>query len=123
METRSLSDHELGDLYAEASVFVCASEHEGFCLPLLEAMAFSLPVIAYAGGAVEETVGGAGIVLEDRNPLVWSELAWRLATDGPIRDQLGSAGLRRLDDFSDQTVGDQLVNALATIGMQGAPSD
>jgi len=115
---RGVSDAELGDLYAQASVYVSASDHEGFCLPLLEAMAFSLPVLAYDAGAVAETVGGGGVVVPDRDPLVWAELAWRLATDPQLREQCSAAGLKRLEDFSDEAVGAQLDSALNTIGVR-----
>jgi glycosyltransferase involved in cell wall biosynthesis len=113
-----VSDRALGDLYAKASVFVCASDHEGFGLPVLEAMSFSVPVVAYIAGAVAETVGDGGLLLEDRDPLVWAELAWRMANDDRVRERFISAGLRRLEDFSDAAISAQLVGALATIGLK-----
>lgn len=117
IETR-LSDRALGDLYAKASVFLCASDHEGFCLPVLEAMSFSVPVVAHVAGAVAETVGDGGLLLEDRDPLVWAELAWRLATDVAIRERFIYAGLRRLTHFSDAAISEQLVGALTSIGLR-----
>ncbi len=56
-------DSALSRLYAQASVFVCASEHEGFCIPLVEAMRFGLPVVARDADAVGETLGGSGILV------------------------------------------------------------
>ena len=108
-------DRTLGDLYAGASVFVCASEHEGFCVPLVEAMAFSLPILAHASGAVAETVGAAGIVTTDRDPLVWAEIAWRLATDQGLRARLAAASAERLDGLDDAALGTALGEALAGI--------
>ena len=108
-------DHPLGDLYAGASVFVCASEHEGFCVPLLEAMAFSLPILAHDSGAVAETVGDAGIVTAGRDPLVWAEIAWRLATDQRLRAQLSAASAVRLHELGDAAVERALAEALARI--------
>ena len=52
-----LTSAELAAWYGAADVFVCLSEHEGFCIPLLEAMQFDLPIVAFAAGAVPETVG------------------------------------------------------------------
>ena len=51
----------LAAYFASADVFVCASDHEGFCVPLVEAMAGGSPVVAYDAAAVGETVGGAGL--------------------------------------------------------------
>ena len=53
---------------AAADVFVCASEHEGFCVPLVEAMGKGIPVVAYDAAAVGETVGGAGLLVSDKSP-------------------------------------------------------
>jgi glycosyltransferase involved in cell wall biosynthesis len=113
-----LSDRALGDLYAEASVFLCASDHEGFCLPVLEAMSFSVPVVAHVAGAVAETVGDGGLLLADRDPLVWAELAWRLMSDVHLRERFITAGLRHLDQFSDAAISKQLMDALASIGLE-----
>jgi glycosyltransferase involved in cell wall biosynthesis len=58
----------LAERYASASVFLGASEHEGFCVPIVEAMAFGVPVVALGTTAVPETVGDAGIVWNERDP-------------------------------------------------------
>ena len=55
---------ELAACYATASAFVCMSDHEGFCAPLLEAMAWRVPVFAVAAGAVPETLDGAGVLFD-----------------------------------------------------------
>ena len=57
-------DAEMFALYRAADVFLSLSEHEGFCLPLVESMIFDLPVIALASTAVPDTLGGAGILIE-----------------------------------------------------------
>ncbi|HEU5089161.1 MAG TPA: glycosyltransferase family 4 protein [Roseiflexaceae bacterium] len=57
--TGKVSRAELYAYYRAADVFVCASEHEGFCITVAEAMAFQLPVLAYAAGAVPEILDGA----------------------------------------------------------------
>ena len=69
----SLSDDELAAEYADADVFVCLSEHEGYCVPLLEAMSADLPIVAFAAGAVPETMGSAGLLLHDKSPSVVAE--------------------------------------------------
>jgi hypothetical protein len=58
---------ELNAYYAVARAFLCLSDHEGFCIPLLEAMAHDVPVVAYAAGAVPETLDGAGVLVREKN--------------------------------------------------------
>lgn len=53
-----------------ADVYVCLSEHEGFCVPLLEAMSFDVPILAYASTAVPATLGGSGVLLHRKDPPV-----------------------------------------------------
>ncbi len=62
---QSVSVSQLRAYYSVASVFLCVSEHEGFCVPLVEAMYFRVPIIAWATTAVGETCGGCGVVYED----------------------------------------------------------
>jgi glycosyltransferase involved in cell wall biosynthesis len=71
--------------YAAAHVFLCLSEHEGFCVPLLEAMLFGVPVVAYDTGAVRETLRGAGVLLADKDPEAVAEVLWRVRQDGDLR--------------------------------------
>lgn len=63
-----VSDEELTALYDIADVFMCASEHEGFCVPIIEAFHKRVPVVAYAATAVPATMDGGGILFEDRDP-------------------------------------------------------
>lgn len=112
-----LDDSAVGDLYARSSVFVCASEHEGFCVPLLEAMAFSLPIVAYAAGAVPDTLGGAGILLRNKDPLVWAGAIDRVLRDASLRSALVAAGRRRLSDFAPTVAREHLSAALSSIGI------
>ena len=53
--------HQLADL------FMCASEHEGFCIPLVEAMHYHLPILAYDAGAIAETLNGSGVLYREKN--------------------------------------------------------
>ncbi|MCZ8156619.1 MAG: glycosyltransferase family 4 protein [Leptospira sp.] len=63
----SVNDSILSKYYMESDFFISMSEHEGFCVPLMEAMFFKLPVIAYDAGAVSETLGGSGILFNSKN--------------------------------------------------------
>jgi glycosyltransferase involved in cell wall biosynthesis len=92
----------LAAFYRRADLFVTASEHEGFCVPLLEAMSFDLPVVARRFAAIPETAGAAALLLEpDDGPAVAAEaLAAVLGPDGrSTRHLLVGRGVRRLDDF------------------------
>jgi glycosyltransferase involved in cell wall biosynthesis len=82
-----------------ADVFVCASEHEGFCVPIVEAMGHGVPVVAYGTTAVPETVGDAGLLLATKDPLRFAAAVHRVATDAELRSRLSEAARRRVDAF------------------------
>jgi glycosyltransferase involved in cell wall biosynthesis len=86
--------------YETADVFVCLSEHEGFCAPIIEAMSRGVPVVAYAAAAVPETVGEAGVLLSDKSPALVASAVHRLLTDAPARAGLVSAGRSRAAHFT-----------------------
>ncbi len=75
------------------------SEHEGFCVPPLEAFHFDLPVLAYAAGAVPETMGGAGVIFTDKNYPKLAEFLDRLARDTGLRERIVAAQRERLRCF------------------------
>ena len=118
-----LDDAEVGDLYARAAVYLCASEHEGFCVPLLEAMAFDVPIVAYAAAAVPDTLGGAGILLRNKEPLLWAATIDRVVSDTALRQVMIDRGRRRLEDFSAGTIRRQLQDALGSIGVVPDPAN
>ncbi|HVM39234.1 MAG TPA: glycosyltransferase, partial [Acidimicrobiia bacterium] len=96
----SVSHAALAAHYAAADVFVCLSEHEGFCIPLLEAMHHDLPVVAFAAAAVPGTMGDGGLVLGDKTPPVVAAAVDRVMRDDALRDRLTTAGRARLAAFS-----------------------
>lgn len=98
--TGKVSFPELLALYHTANVFLCMSEHEGFCVPLAEAMHFNIPVIALDTSAVAGTLGGSGFLINDSDPLFVSEVIRRTVNDGELRQQLISGQRERLADFS-----------------------
>lgn len=93
--TAGVSDAELAAYYAHADVFVCMSKHEGFCIPLVEAMRARLPVLAYQAGAVGDTLAGAGVLVRTREPPILAELVLRLARDDDLRAEICRRQLRR----------------------------
>lgn len=92
-------DEELYAVYRAADVFLSLSEHEGFCLPLLESMIFDLPVAAYASTAVPSTLGGAGALFSDRRVDRVAELVDVLARDAGLRAKIIDGQRRRLREF------------------------
>ena len=86
----SVSEAELEAYLQAADVFVCASDHEGFCVPLAEAMGHGVPIVAYGVTAVPETVAGAGLVLPDKSPVPLR----RRGGPGPLRRGAAPASLR-----------------------------
>jgi glycosyltransferase involved in cell wall biosynthesis len=98
--TGGVSDAELAAHYRSADVFVCVSEHEGFCVPLLEAMHHGVPIVAYGATAVPETLGAGGLCLPTKAPTTVAAAVDRVLRDGVLRDQLVAAGRARLDHFA-----------------------
>jgi glycosyltransferase involved in cell wall biosynthesis len=90
--------------YREADAFVSLSEHEGFGVPLLEAMRFDLPVVAYDAAAVGETVGGAGVLLHERDLAQAAEAAAMVSEDAALRTKLAAAGQKRVADFDAEKI-------------------
>jgi glycosyltransferase involved in cell wall biosynthesis len=98
-------DHrDLLACYRTAQVFVSMSEHEGFGVPLVESMILDVPVLAYRAGAVPFTLGGSGVLFDEKQMDVVAEMASRLASAGPLREGVLRAQRRRRDDFAPQAV-------------------
>ncbi|HET9372316.1 MAG TPA: glycosyltransferase [Vicinamibacterales bacterium] len=93
-------DDELAAYYRHAHAYVSLSEHEGFCVPLVESMAMDVPVLAYAAGAVPETLGGAGLTFAPKDLEQAAELLGTLVYDQSVRDAVLAGQRRRLSDFS-----------------------
>lgn len=112
-----VTDGELAAYYRRADAFVTLSEHEGFCVPLLEAMAFGKPVLARAAGAIPETLGDAGLMIgPDDGTLVAAEAMYEILTNQPLRRELVAAGAKRLEHYSADRARATLLGHLATLG-------
>jgi glycosyltransferase involved in cell wall biosynthesis len=102
--TGPVPDEELAIYYRHAAVYVSLSEHEGFCVPLLEAMAADVPVLAYSAGAVPDTLGGAGVQFAPKDLEYAAELLGALAFDDDLRANVIAGQRRRLADFGDARI-------------------
>jgi glycosyltransferase involved in cell wall biosynthesis len=108
-----VTHEELIAYYAAADVFCCLSNHEGFCVPLLESMYHRLPIVAYATTAVPETVQGAGLVLPDKAPARVAAAIDRVITDERLRAVLAAAASERVATFALPRVQAGFVSAIA----------
>ena len=108
----AVSTAELVAYFRSASAFVSLSEHEGFCVPLLEAMKFDVPVVAYDAAAVGETVDGAGVLLKDRDLAQAAEAVGLVLERPGLRERLVAAGRERLRAFEPDRVALQTREAL-----------
>jgi glycosyltransferase involved in cell wall biosynthesis len=116
-----ISDAALAAHYRSADVLVMLSEHEGFGVPLVEAMGHGLPVVAFDTGAVGEVLDGAGVLLEDKGPRQVAAAVNRLLDDPGERDRRVAAGKSRFGALGLETAGDRLVGAVRGVsGRVGA---
>ena len=113
--TGQAEDDELRAYYSVGTVYASLSEHEGFCVPLLEAMAFGMPVVAFDAGAVAETMGGAGVLLKDKHPPEVAGLLRLLVTDPATRSAVLAGQRRRLDEVRATDVGASLLAQLRPV--------
>ncbi|MDR1989938.1 MAG: glycosyltransferase [Acidobacteriaceae bacterium] len=102
--TGPVSNEDLAVYYRQSAVYISLSEHEGFCAPLLEAMAMDVPILAYAAAAVPETLGGAGVQFAPKDMEYAAELLGALAFDDDLRSTVIAGQRRRLADFSDARI-------------------
>ena len=114
-----LTAAELAAWYEDADVFVCLSRHEGFCIPLLEAMRAGTPIVALDAGAVGETLADAGILLPTARPATVAAAVDRVRRDRVLADRLVASGHRRLGDFAAEVIRRRFVEVLGGVAASG----
>jgi glycosyltransferase involved in cell wall biosynthesis len=117
--TGEVPDAALAAYFAAADVYLSLSAHEGFGVPLIEAMEAGVPVVARAVGAVAETVGEAALLLPASDPSYIAAALWRVCSDETLRQRLIEAGRRRVSALALDAVAPRVVAAVATVA--GAP--
>jgi glycosyltransferase involved in cell wall biosynthesis len=110
-----VSEADLGRAYAEADVLVVSSEHEGYCLPVVEAMARGLPVVAFREGALPEVLGAAGVLMGTKDPVAMADAVHRVQTDVAWRAQLVRAGRERVPALGLADAGQRLADVLLQV--------
>lgn len=98
--------------YKLADALLCLSQHEGFCVPLVEAMYFSVPVVAYDCCAVGETLGGAGLLSPSNDPQMMAGLLNKLLEDEELRKKTIANGRERLQAFAHDKIKEQFLAEL-----------
>jgi glycosyltransferase involved in cell wall biosynthesis len=104
--------------YRGATALVTLSEHEGFCVPLLEAMRSDLPIVASDAGAIPDTLADAGLLLANTEPDTVAAALERAVGDAALRRDLIARGQRHLLAFTPEAVADDLARALALVGWE-----
>jgi glycosyltransferase involved in cell wall biosynthesis len=110
--TGPVPERELATYYRRSSVYISLSEHEGFCVPLIEAMAADVPILAYAAAAVPDTLGGAGVAFAPKDLEYAAELLASLAYDDDVRRAVIAGQRRRLQAFGDESIREQLASVI-----------
>lgn len=116
---QGVSKEELVACYRAAHLFLCMSEHEGVCVPLLESMYFRVPILSYAAAAVPETLGEAGVLLTRKEYHIAAETAHVLLADEELRKHVIEGEARRIEAFALPPLGERLKALLDGLGYEG----
>jgi glycosyltransferase involved in cell wall biosynthesis len=109
----SVSEAQLKSVYLASHAFMTHSRHEGFCVPLIEAMALGVPVVAHGSSAIPETTGAGGIVWDEPDPWLYAASLSRLGDDVRFRnDLLDAAHVRYEREFSPAVLRERFFKAL-----------
>jgi glycosyltransferase involved in cell wall biosynthesis len=110
--TGPVVEADLAAFYRTAAAYISLSEHEGFCVPLVEAMTMDVPVLAYAAGAVPETLGGAGMLFAPKDLEYASELLGALAFDDGLRHDVIEGQRARVASFAESSTRNAIAHML-----------
>ena len=112
--TGHVSNAELTAYYDVADLFLCASEHEGFCVPLVEAFYKEVPVLAYAAAAVPSTMDGAGLLYDTRDPMDVATLMNAVLSDSAVQEDIVRGQLAALGRLTSKNFGETLLEFVTT---------
>ncbi|NKB24154.1 MAG: glycosyltransferase [Kiritimatiellae bacterium] len=104
----SMPQDQLNACYQCTDLFLCMSEHEGFCIPLLEAMVHKVPILAYDAGAVSETLDGAGVLFKEKKFDYIAEMMGRLTGDKALRQTIIQGQEERIRRYENRNLEQEL---------------
>lgn len=114
--TGEVSNQALKSYYLLADALLMTSEHEGFCVPLVEAMAMKVPIVAYASTAIPETAQDTALIWEDRDPYLMAQSIDFLQTNEAEKMALVYRGSRRYEDnFSNRAIEKQFLDRITCV--------
>ena len=113
--TGHVSFEQILAYYKVADVFLCQSEHEGFCVPLVEAMLFDVPIVAKSTSAIPYTLAGSGVLLNSSDPLLTAGVINRVVHDVCLHEQIVSGQRKRLKDFATETLKEDFLHRLQKV--------
>lgn len=113
--TGHVDDDDLYAYYRVADLFLCLSDHEGFCVPLQEAMHFGVPVVAFDAGAVRETLMGGGVLLSEKPPETVAAIVNEVVTNGEFRSRVLETQGRAIHTVRSTDFGALLMERLAPV--------
>ena len=111
----SVSQPELNACYARSDAFLCMSEHEGFCIPLIESMLHKTPILAHASAAITETLDGSGILMQERNFELVAEMLNKIISNSELRNSVISQQSERLIRYRNRDLQAELKQHLSSI--------
>ncbi|MEI6564494.1 MAG: glycosyltransferase [bacterium] len=113
--TGSIPQAQLNACYRSAHLFLCMSEHEGFCIPLVESLVHRVPVLAFSAAAVPETLGGAGVLFNGKQFEAIAEMMGRITRDPALRAVLLAGQDKRVLQLKARNLGQELRAHLAPL--------
>ena len=99
---KSVAEKDLAKLYANTDAFVCTSLHEGFCIPIVEALASGVPVFALQNSAIPETLGKAGVQLQTQEPAVIAQIIFEVLQSKRAKDAVLASQAARLEELEQE---------------------
>jgi len=106
---------ELLSYYSIADIFLCMSEHEGFCIPMVEAMMFNIPIIAYDSTVIPYILNGSGILVDEKNPVLISKIIDRIVSNDNIKNEIINKQREQLETFNSENVFNKLMEIIKKI--------
>ena len=106
--TGKVDEDQLYDNYLKADVFICMSEHEGFCIPLLESMYCGVPTIAYEAGAIKTTMGNAGVLVKYKSREMLAKLSYEIINNNMLKNRIIENQYKWIKTFSKEEIKKEL---------------